>query len=228
MPQPASALQQRDPFIQVLLVAPTKWGKSTIAESLITAFGQGLIINCGRRSGLDFLLTRSTKFEWERATDEETMEVALRAARDGVKAGTYKWVAVDDFGYYVLWLEDALEKDSHNDKGEPDGRKYWPAYHKRLGNLVGRLCDLKCHLVVTTHPDVFMGKSRDGIPGRFPHVVIGDRTNKGERVFLINSESHPGYGSCGISGEHTLPADLGAFAKFVTEHQQQQKRAVKK
>jgi len=192
-----------------MVEATSKLGKTrSIGQSLSASFGLTYIIQCGTGSSMDPLLRVTRKFEYDIIRDESQLEAAIRAARTGVKEGKFKAIFLDDFNLYASWLQVELENQSRNVKGEADGRKFWPEYHKRLANTVQRLMDIKAHFVMSAHPSGFMGKSASEIPGIFTDFVVLDN-KKGNRVFLLNSEEHPGRACRSIDTEMEVEADCG-------------------
>lgn len=217
MPLAASQLDA-EAYLNLMVEAPAKLGKTrSVGESLIRSFGMIYIIQCGTSSSMDPLKRVTKKFEYDIIRDENQMETAIREARKGVKEGKYKGIFLDDFNLYAIWLQDQLEIASRNQKGEPDGRKFWPEYHKRLANTIKRLMDVKAHFVMTCHPQAFAGKSASEIPGIFTDVVVLDN-RKNQRVFLLNDEDLPGRSCRSFDGPHQLDADCGKLWKLFQEH----------
>lgn len=156
----------------------------------------------------------------------ESMEAALKSAREGVKAGTYKWVMVDGFG---SWASTVLNEQVVAAKG--DGRKYWDAYTRHVLNVVERFLDLKAHVFVTMHfvetgaeMDGQVPKSGPGIapamqgatlrqllPGRFPQVIWMEKKGA-ERVFRLSVEGVTGPGCNNLPEDvKDIPADVGVL-----------------
>jgi hypothetical protein len=216
VPLPASQLDAEE-FLRLMVEAPSKLGKTrSVGASLISAFGMIYVIQCGTASSMDPLKRISKKFEYDIIRDESQMENAIREARKSVKEGKYKAIFLDDFNLYASYLQMELENQSRNQKGEADGRKFWPEYHKRLANTVQRLMDIKAHFVMTCHPGAFMGKSANEIPGTFTDVVVLDN-EKGNRVFLLNSENTPGRACRSIDREEKIEADCGKLWNLFQE-----------
>lgn len=213
MPLSANQLDAED-YLCLMVEAGSKLGKTrSVGQSLISAFGWTYIIECGTSSSMNPLKRVTKKFDCDIIRDENQMEAAIRSARAGVKDGKYKAVFLDDFNLYASWLQVQLEDQSRNPKGEADGRKFWPEYHKRLANTLQRLMDLKAHFVMSCHPNGFMGKSAGEVPGTFTDVVILDN-KKNQRVFLLNSEENPGRACRSIDQEMEVEADCGKLWKL--------------
>jgi AAA domain len=239
MPQAASTLD-RDPFLRVLLLGAAKVGKSRSTIVSLAAIGPGYVLCCGDRSGMGPAARHTKKFAFDVIRDENDMEACLKEARRGVKENEYKWIVVDDFSLYASFLEGALRdaSASHNSKGEPDGRRYWPEYKQRLLNTVRRLFDVKAHVVFISHyiesgPEIdgqraktgrgimpmVGGSAREELPALFQDVLFMEKEDKsGRRVFQVNPEGVWGPGSRSSDGTHTIDADFGEFLKLAVEN----------
>jgi hypothetical protein len=234
MPQEASALE-REPYDRVLVLGDPHIGKSTsVVASAAQAFGMGYVINCGKKTGLLDAGRRSSRFKWDLIRDEVGMEDALKEARKGCKDGTYKWVAIDDFNLYGSWLEEALEDQTRNAKGEADGRRFWREYKKRLVNILVRCFDFKGHVYVICHyietggglidgqtektghgiVPLFGGAARKEIPALFANTVFMAPASKGPgRSFYINQIGVYGPSCLDIDGTREIDADVGLLHK---------------
>lgn len=242
MPHPASALE-RDVFMRVLMLAFAKVGKTeNTVVSLAESFGMGYVLNCGDQSALKPAQRFTKKFEWDLIRDERDMEEAIVNARKGCnKEKKYKWVCVDDFTLYAGWLEQELAAASANEKGEPDGRRYWREYRNRLKNIVLRLFECKAHVVFLSHyieqtqeiegqmakagkgiMPMLGGTARAEIPALFQDVLFmefdgGNKENK--RVVRVNPQGIWGPASRSIADTVDIPADSrtdrrAPFGKF--------------
>ena len=201
-----------------MVEGPAKLGKTrSVGDSLGRAFGLGYIIQCGTKTSMGPLQRVSRKFEWDLIRDEPQMETAIKEARKGVKENHFKWVLLDDFNFYTTTLLEDLAFESRNQKGEPDGRKYWTEWYKRTLNTIRRLMDIQVHFVMTCHPESFMGKMKDEIPGQFTDVIVFDHNNKHERVFLLNSETTPGRACRSYDTKLEIEADCGKLWSLFQE-----------
>lgn len=247
MPQAATTLE-RDAHHRILVLGAAKCGKSTtITASLVEAYGHGYVVLCGDRSSLLAASRRTRKFSFDIVRNENNMEAAIKDARDGVKAATFKWIFVDDFTLYASWLEGELCDRSRNSKGEPDGRRYWPEYRQRLNNIVGRFFDLKAHVVFSGHyieaPQLIDGQrdktgvgimpmlggaAREEIPARFHDVVFmekrkGKDADTSHRVWLINPTGVWGPGCRSVDGTREIDASFKAFDKAMFDSERERR-----
>lgn len=234
MPQ-SSTLIEREPYLRVLLMGAPKVGKttSTIA-SLAKAFGSGYVFCCGDKGGMKQASARA-KFTWDNIRDEHEMEAAIKEAKQGVKSGAYKWIVVDDFSLYASWLEGELRLQSAraNQKGEPDGRRYWPEYRTRILNIARRLFDAKAHIVFCTHytehsPEIdgqlaksgpgvvpmIGGAARVELPAIFQDVLFMEKDKNNKRIFKVNPEGVWGPGCRSTDQTKEIDADFGVFYKL--------------
>lgn len=249
MPQLATQLE-KEGFHRILVLGRAKVGKTTTCiNSLVACYGLGYVIACGDKSSLEPAARRTKKFEFDIVRSDEDFEAVLKEAREGVKASKYAWLLVDDFTLYAGWLEGILRRQSvrgqlDRNPGaqnvEPDGRRVYPEYRTRLGNTVGRLFDLKCHIVFTGHyiesgqlldgqrdktgegvMPLLTGAAREEIPARFKDVIFMVRNKKtGDREFLISPAGvfEYAYGARSADGENkTIPADFEAFNDWIKE-----------
>lgn len=236
MPLAASSLE-RTPYDRVLFLGAPHIGKSTsITSTACAAFGPGYVINCGKETGLLAASRQTTKFEYDLIRSEDDMEAAIKVARKGCKEGAYKWVLIDDYNLYASWLEVALEDMTRNAKGEPDGRRFWREYRKRLVNILVRAFDWKAHVYVASHymetgggliegqtektgegvAPMFGGAARKEIPGMFSDIVFmapssrkKGEENTGARSFYINPVGVYGPSCLSADGTSEIPADVG-------------------
>lgn len=226
---------KRDTFDQVLFLGEAHIGKSTsIIASAAKAFGPGFVLNCGKKGGLDPAARRTDKFSGILVRNDHDMDEGIKEAKDGVKKGAYKWIVLDDYNMYASWLEMTLEDMTRNEKGEPDGRRFWREYRKRLANVLVRLFDTKCHFYCITHyieiggedpqlikgqtekqgrgvAPLFGGAARKEIPGMFKDVVFMTMSKNGERVFQINPTGVYGPSCASLDGTRDIPADVGVL-----------------
>lgn len=228
----ASSLK-REQYDQVLILGEAHIGKSTsVIASAADAFGKGFVLNCGKKGGLDPAARRTSNFKGALIRHDGHMDAAVKEAREGAKRGEYKWIVLDDFNMYAVWLEQTLEDQTRNAKGEPDGRRFWREYRKRLANILVRLFDAKAHFYCITHyieiggdnpqlidgqtekqgrgvVPLFGGAARKEIPGMFKDVVFMSLDKRGNRVFQINPIGVFGPSCASLDGTREIPADVG-------------------
>jgi hypothetical protein len=242
MPQAAATLE-RESFHRILILAAPKAGKTTtITIALAEAYGNGYVIECGDKSSLLTASKFTLKFKYDIVRTENSMEACLKDAREGVKTGQFAWIFVDDFTLYASYLEGDLCDRSRNSKGEPDGRRYWPEYRQRLNNIVGRLFDIKAHIVFSGHyieapqlidgqrektgvgiMPMLAGAAREEIPARFHDVIFMEKRKPkkeegpSQRIWMINPSGVWGPGSRSVDGTLEIDASFKAFDKAIAE-----------
>lgn len=231
----------REQYDQVLVLGEAHIGKSTsIVASAAKAFGMGFVLNCGKKSGLDPAARRTSKFRGALIRTDRDMDEAIKEAKRGAKAGEYKWIVLDDYNMFATWLEQTLEDATRNTKGEPDGRRFWREYRKRLANILVRLFDAKAHFYCITHyieiggdnpqlidgqtekqgrgvAPLFGGAARKEIPGMFKDVIFMALDRKGDRIFQINPIGVYGPSCASLDGTREIPADVGALHQAFIE-----------
>jgi hypothetical protein len=241
MPKGASSIAL-ELFLRVLILGPPKGGKSVAA--ICTSPRGVLVINGDEKNALHGAIKLWKRRDGGRGAipgDEfdvinvrswDGMERALEQARMGVKKSRYRTVVLDLLNGYASRLEAEVSKKTENEQGEPDGRRYWPEFRKRLKNMLTRLFALECHVVVTSHYDeddgqaiegqaakhgpgivpLIGGKARREIGGMFQDVVFLEKRGK-KRVFLTDIEGvwGPGCRSLAGSSEKVLPARIDAL-----------------
>jgi hypothetical protein len=241
MPKGASSIAL-ELYLRVLLLGPPKSGKSVAA--ITTAPREVLVINGDEKNALTGPIKLWVRRDGGRGAvpgDEFDvinvrswlgMEKALDQAGLGVKKGKYKTVVLDLLNGYASRLEQELSKKTENEAGEPDGRRFWPEYRKRLKNMLTRLFALDAHVIVTSHYDeddgatidgqapkhgpgivpLIGGKARREIGGMFQDVIFLEKRGK-KRVFLTDIEGVWGPGCRSLAGrkEKELPARIDAL-----------------
>ena len=182
---------------------------------------------------------QTKKFTYDLIRDERDIEAGLKIAREGVKKGEFHWVFVDDFSLYASFLEGELRDASaaNSESKLPDGRRYWPEYKQRLLNVVGRLFDLKTHIIFASHyieasqeikgqrpksgqgiMPMIGGSAREELPARFQDVLFMEK-EKDRRVFQVNPEGIWGPGCRNVDGTHTIDADFGQYFDLMRQGQ---------
>jgi hypothetical protein len=242
MPHSAAELE-KDPYLRMLVLGSKGVGKTTTCvTSLVNTFGPGYVIECGNAESMAPAARRTKKFQYDIIKDERAMEEALKEARNGVKEGRYKWVIVDDYTVYAIWLEGACrDQSAAQNAGKPDGRRYWKEFKDRLCNTARRACDWRCHVVFIMHwmdagggeiegqrakagPGIvplISGSAREELPLAFNDVIFMqkdvEKDKKDRRVFLINPEGVWGPVSRSVEGTHVIDADFSVFMKMIEE-----------
>lgn len=242
----ASAVTQRR-FIRTLLLGPPKCGKST--SVLLTCPKKAYVINSDQDDALDpaveLSLEKKIKLEFSHSLvqSDQAMEAALKTARQLVKERGIKTVIWDTMSNYSKFLLEQCVKASaaQAKSGLPDGRKYWPEYHKRLEGVIDRLFRLDAHVVVISHyidnssesddssdvkktPKVgegivpmLGGQSRATIGRMFSDVMFLEKRKDGSRVFVTDIDGVWGPGCRSLPGVKEIPADVSAFIRAKEE-----------
>ena len=233
-PGPAS-----ERFLNVLLMAGYKAGKSCAAVG--TTPGPVYVINCDQPGSLEPVkkIYPNAIFAQNLVHSRAKMEDALVLARSLAKEGKIKTVVLDTLSGFAGHLEEECAAQTMNDKGEPDGRRYWPVYTKYLISMVGRLSKIPCHLVVCSHwidtggsDEMAGGVSKTGpgivpllgraararIGGEFTDVLFLDKVKNVPgvpegRAFLTGIEGVWGPGCRSIAKDMIMPADFREFMK---------------
>lgn len=236
LPQSLSSIGEK-PVPKALILATAKVGKTTtIAKTATNQFGPGYVACSSSVEHLRGALVECQKAglqppEFDMIKSIDDIEACIKAARNGVKDGKYKWVMFDDFGVLATMV---LEAYVASTKG--DGRKYWDQYTRYVSNVVLRLIDLKCPVFVTMHyyetgaemdgqvaksgpgivPAVQGGTLRQFIPGQFNQVIWMERRGS-ERVFRLSVEGVTGPGCNNINADITdIQADVGELVKALS------------
>jgi AAA domain len=241
MPQGASEVADEN-YLRVLVMGPAKAGKTTCC---ITTAPRGVfVINCDDKSSIkpavrawkrldgEFGAIPGDEFQVSLVHDIAAMEEAVEDAREGVKAGLYATIVWDTISGYAGFLEQQCMDATNNAKGEPDGRRAWPEYEKRLRNVLYRLFKLKAHVIVTAHfldvggevnenqvsktgPGIVPllgGKARMTVPAMFQDVVFFEKVGD-QRYFVTGIDGVWGPGCRNLSGNVKVKADVGALMK---------------
>lgn len=220
-------------YLGVLLLGPPLVGKTTSAVG--TAPGPVYVINSDGRDSLTAVKRRhpNVKFASNNVYTRKDMEGAIVVARDLVKKDEIKTIVWDTLSSFAEGLEYECAKLTENEKGEPDGRRYWPVYTKYLLQTVSRLRKIDAHIIVCSHfidtsSDQEEGdkkKTGDGIVpllGRKARLTIGkefadiifmDRDLSKNRVFRTGVAGKWGPGGRNTDGDLTMPPDFAEFMK---------------
>lgn len=229
----------RERFLNVLLLGGYKVGKTTCAVGTLP--GPVYVINSDQPGSTQPVKEHhpNAKFAQNLVHSRAKMEDALVLARSLAKEGKIKSIVWDTLSGFAGHLEEECAAQTMNDKGEPDGRRYWPVYTKYLINTVGRLSKIDAHLVVCSHwidtggsdemaggvaktgPGIvpLLGRAaRARIGGEFADVVFFDKVKNvpgvpDGRAFLTGIEGVWGPGCRSIAKDMIMPADFREFMK---------------
>lgn len=218
-------------YLRLLVMGSPKVGKSTTCIGTAPEGGVYVI-----NSDDKFSLRPATKvrdFKWDLApgTDLQAIENCLKEARLGVKEGRYATVVWDTITKYAGRVEEVFANATIGAKGEPDGRRYWPAYKKHLHGVIDRLFALKAHVIVTAHyieqsgvmiegqiakqgagiVPALGGTARASIPAEFQDVVFLELRPGGKRVFLTSGDGVFGPGCRSLPGVSTADANISTM-----------------
>ena len=258
MPIPAKELNTSGgQFLRLLIMGPSKVGKTSAAA---TAPGRRYVIECdpGPEYALGPLKRKTDDFDYDivrkstaRPNDNirsnhyawYDIMAACKAARDGVAAGTYKTIILDTLSEFAESLENECAQATMNSEGEPDGRRYWYVYEKRLRHVLSQLFMIPAHVIVTTHyvevgneegianekgekgtpkrgkglVPLLGGKARGTIPSMFNDVVFMDVIQQNKRVFTTGPLGAWGPGCRSMEGAVQIDADIGELMKLFKE-----------
>jgi len=241
---PASDISSSRYFRGLILGAPHVGKTSAV---LMTCPKPAFVINCDKKISLnpatELCLEKKIGLRWESCfvSSWDHMEAALKVAKDKVKNGGCKTVVLDTLSGFSKFLLEAVIRASaqQSQSGKPDGRKYWPEYHKRLEGIVDRLHILDAHVVVCSHWEdagesddsdqdddkkttpkagpgivpMLGGKSRLKAGQWFEDILFMEKRKNEERVLRCSIEGVWGPASKSLPGVSEVPADLTAFIK---------------
>lgn len=218
-------------YLGVLLLGAPLIGKTCSAVG--TSPGPVYIINSDPRGSLMATKRRhpNVKFAMNNVCTQKDMESALVAARKLVAEGKIKTIVWDTMSNFAEGLELECAKRTENDKGEPDGRRYWPVYTKYLLQTVSRLRKIDAHIIVCSHfidtsseeegtdkkkigegiVPLLGKKARLTIGKEFSDIIFMDRNISGKRVFKTGVSGKWGPASRTTDGDLTIDADFGVF-----------------
>ena len=178
-------------------------------------------------------LLRSNHYAWA-----DIMK-CCKEAREGVAAGRYKTIILDTFSELANSIEDECAQATFNAQGEPDGRRYWTVYEKRLRHVLNNLFLNPAHVIITSHylevgsedaitsdtgdkgtpkrgkglVPLLGGKARGTIPSMFTDVIFMDWA-QGKRVFTTGPLGVWGPGCRSAEGAEQIEADFEALLDF--------------
>jgi len=228
-------------FLRMLLLGSAGIGKTSAV--LMTAPKPIYVINSDRKTslnpGTELCLEQKISTNWVSSLVHaaDKMEAAIKTARQLVKEKGYKTIVWDTMSSYSKFLLEQCVQASLTAAGKPDGRKYWPEYHKRLEAVVDRLHLIDAHVIVCSHwednsssedddngekktPKVgpgivpmLGGASRKRAGQWFEDVVFMQKNKEDERVLRTNIEGVWGPSAKSLPGVQEVPADITAFIK---------------
>ena len=240
---PASAVGASK-YLRMLMLGTAGVGKTSCV--LLTAPKPIYVINSDRKTSLnpatELCLESKVKLDWGSSLvhSADKMEAAIKTAKQLVKEKNYKTVVWDTMSSYSKFLLEQCVQASLTAAGKPDGRKFWPEYHKRLEAVVDRLHLLEAHVIVCSHwednssseddsdekktPKVgegivpmLGGASRKRAGQWFEDVVFLQKMKDDSRVLKTNIEGVWGPSSKSIPGVSEMPADITNFIKVKEE-----------
>jgi hypothetical protein len=233
MPQSSETIQA-DPYLRALIMGAPKVGKSS---SIISTSPAPYVINCdlidSALAGAKRFSKRS--FDFDPCKGWSDMETCWKYAKDGVKEGKYKTIIVDTLSSWAGRVEEECLAGTMNDKGQPDGRRAYPEYNRRLRHAIERFFKLPAHFVAVCHyletgggieeglpktgeglVPLLAGKARAEIPMLFSDVIFMDY-RKGERIFVTGPQGAWGPGSRSLDGSQVLSADISKLLSAIKE-----------
>jgi hypothetical protein len=209
-----------------------KVGKS--CSVIATCPGPVYVINCDDKGALQGVARRTKNFEWDLVRGWNQMQVARKAAKEGVAAGKYKTVVLDTLSAFAAVLEEeCLEASNTSGKG-PDGRRAYPEYERRLRHVIEQFLSLPCNFIAISHylevggeigengtpktgdgiVPLLAGKARATIPMMFHDIIFMDIL-KGRRVFVTGPQGAWGPGCRSLDTSLVIDADIGTLMKEI-------------
>jgi hypothetical protein len=231
MPQSANALT-REPYLRAYIMGAPKVGKSSTVVS--TAPKPVYVINCDQVDGLSGAARRTKEFEWDLIKSRDEMQLAIKTAKDGVKAKKYKTIIIDTFSSFAAKLEQWCLDATDTGKG-PDGRRAYPDYEKRLRHVVESCFRIEAHVIFLSHylqiggeiaengtpkygdgiVPLLAGKARATVPMLFSEVIFMTFDRDKNRVFVCNPQGAWGPGSRSLETSDNIPADVGKLIEAI-------------
>jgi hypothetical protein len=231
-------------YLRMLILGAAGIGKTSCV--LMTAPKPIYVINSDRKTslnpGTELCLENKISTNWVSSMVHaaDKMEAAIKTARQLVKEKGYKTIVWDTMSSYSKFLLEQCTQASLTAAGKPDGRKFWPEYHKRLEAVVDRLHMIDAHVIVCSHwednssseddadekktPKVgegivpmLGGASRKRAGQWFEDVVFMQKNKGGERVLKTDIEGVWGPSTKSLPGTMEVPADITAFIKAKDE-----------
>lgn len=218
-------------YLRLLVMGPPKVGKSTTCIGSAPPGGVYVINSDDKYSLRPATKVREFQCDHVLGNELQGIENALKEARTGVKEARYQTIVWDTITKYAGRVEDVFANATIGAKGEPDGRRYWPAYKKHLHGIIDRLFALKAHVIVTAHyieqsgvmidgqiakqgngiVPALGGTARASIPAEFQDVVFLEMRPGGKRVFVTSSDGVFGPGCRSLPGVQSVDANIATL-----------------
>lgn len=214
------------PYLRLLLLGSPKSGKTTCAlRTCPTGEGKRLLVINSDQPGAT-ASAAGADFDEVFADSPQSLENALKAAREGVKGGrvgAVVWDTITEYGRKAQYLFDDA---TANAAGEPDGRRSWPKFNRNVQQALDRLMKLDAHVVVIAHSHVDEdgvtlnlsgSQAKAQIPAAFHDVWMLEKRGGGEAATRCLSLKRGGaLGSRFLRGVTELPADVGELWKRIS------------
>jgi peroxiredoxin len=224
-------------YLRLLVMGPPKVGKTTVCVGTAPEGGVYVVNSDDKSSLRPAQRVRTFTCDHCLGTDLQAIENALKEARTGVKEGRYGTIVWDTITKYAARVEEVFANATIGAKGEPDGRRYWPAYKKHLHGVIDRLFALKAHVIVTAHfleqssvqiegqvskmgagiVPALGGAARASIPAEFQDVVFLEKRKGDKRVFVTSVDGVYGPGCRSLPGVAEVDANVAELWRKMQE-----------
>ena len=162
---PASAIDQGGLLLRLCIIGPPKVGKTTVA--IATAPGPVGVLLCDDESALrearrscvekpdhyKVISLRGTKYQ-------DLLDKIAFVKREA-KRGYISTIVVDPLPEISTCIEAEAIFATRTHRGADDGRKAYPLYTRRILQTIRLLLEIRCHVIVITHPELPKAKSDD-------------------------------------------------------------------
>jgi hypothetical protein len=229
----ASDVRGRDFILRMLLVGPSRVGKTT--TTMLTAPGPIFCFNTDGTGGLGPAADLGADFEGEDIDGSKAFEAAF--ARLKPQAHKYKTIVFDNLTIYSIAVE-------HEVLRENLGLGAWREYLRRLMNTVRSLANLPCHLVVIGHSDqksqtanggafnglYIAGKAKNALPTLlqdwiYLEAVGNDQAGGFKREFVLAPEGDWTKAARSVQGLNRMAGDIGKFIELAESGGHRKKKA---
>jgi hypothetical protein len=214
--------------LRLLIMGPPKVGKTSVAVGTAPEGGVYVINSDDVNSLRPAQRLRTFQGAHVLGNDLQGIENALKECRTGVKEGRFNTIVWDTITKYAGRVEQLFADATIGAKGEPDGRRYWPAYKKHLHGVLDRLFAMKAHVIVNAHYLVqssvqidgqvakqgdgivpaLGGTARASIPAEFQDVVFLEKRRNDKRVFVTSADGVYGPGCRSLPGVTEVDANV--------------------